>query len=133
MGVERTQESLIHLDTHVALWLYDKVFIALSKRCKQALSQSQIYISPMVLLEMQYLYEIQKLIIAPNTIIRTLVEDLDLKIANEPFDLVAQYAIQNTWTRDPFDRIIVAQAQVQNALLATIDKKILKNYKKALI
>lgn len=87
----------------------------------------------MVLIELQYLFEIGKLRMAPNIIVQCLTEDVDLKISEIPFALVAQYALQNTWTRDSFDRIIVADAQANNAPLATADKMILKNYKLALI
>ena len=40
-------------------------------------------------------------------------------------------AIEQTWTRDPFDRIIVAQSKLADAPLLTKDNTIRKQYKKA--
>ena len=49
---------------------------------------------------------------------RRLVLDLEkrigLKICEHPFDEVIKYAIKQDWTRDPFDRIVVAQASIQS-------------------
>ena len=36
-----------------------------------------------------------------------------------------------TWTRDPFDRIIVAQAKIRNSALVTRDREIRLHYSKA--
>jgi len=37
-----------------------------------------------------------------------------------------------SWTRDPFDRIIVANAAVNHNILVTKDQNILENYEKAI-
>lgn len=36
-----------------------------------------------------------------------------------------------SWTRDPFDRIIVAPASLNHNILVTKDQSILKNYENA--
>ena len=49
-----------------------------------------------------------------------------------PFATVAELAIDNAWTTDPFDKIIVAQAQAnRNAPLITSDSNIAENYAQA--
>lgn len=42
-----------------------------------------------------------------------------------PLAAVIEAAMGHGWTRDPFDRMIVAQAQAAGASLATADRKIL--------
>lgn len=133
MGMERTQESMICIDTHVVLWLYDKDLHFLSDRSKKMLQDSQVYITAIVILELQYLYEVGRSKYSPHTIIGELSETLGLKVLDTPFHTVIQYAVQNTWTRDPFDRVIVADAQARNVPLITADKIIQKYYSKALV
>jgi PIN domain nuclease of toxin-antitoxin system len=45
---------------------------------------------------------------------------------------VIDAAVQMKWTRDPFDRLITAQAAVYKNILLTKDETIRKNYLKAL-
>ncbi len=40
-------------------------------------------------------------------------------------------SLQEKWTRDPFDRLIVSHAKLKSATLITKDPHILKNYIKA--
>ena len=41
-------------------------------------------------------------------------------------------SVKETWTPDPFDRLIVAQARLLDASLITKDELIHKHYKKAI-
>lgn len=41
------------------------------------------------------------------------------------------HAHRESWTRDPFDRIITAQAAVSGAVLLTRDERIRANYRQA--
>jgi len=50
---------MIYLDTHVVLWLYLRKGDGLSERARQLIEyEPEILISPMVLLELDYLHEI---------------------------------------------------------------------------
>ncbi len=53
-----------------------------------------------------------------------LAEDIDLRMNETPFaDIVAQ-AQSLDWTRDPFDRLVVAETLATGGLLVTRDEKI---------
>ena len=58
---------------------------------------------------------------------------LSAKIAIQPCDLalsrIIQAALSLHWTRDPFDRLITANASLLNAPLLTWDQTILINYR----
>jgi len=45
-----------------------------------------------------------------------------------PFRTVAEHSLSETWTRDPFDRLIVANAKARNAWLITKDSRIASHY-----
>lgn len=122
---------MIFLDTHVVVWLYQGRTDLLSKRAEEIIEkEDDIYISPIVLLELQYLFEIGKIIKPAKVVIEALVEDIGLEMAEDSFDGVVEQSLSENWTRDPFDRIIVAQARKNTALLISKDRLILENYGK---
>jgi PIN domain nuclease of toxin-antitoxin system len=50
---------MIYLDTHVVLWLYLRTGEGLSERARHSIEyEPEILISPMVLLELDYLHEV---------------------------------------------------------------------------
>lgn len=119
---------MIFLDTHVFVWLYAGLREKFSEKAIQLLDSNDLKISPIVMLETQYLYEIKRI----QTPARTLYEDLHLRlgvtVANDDFSLITQNALNFSWTRDPFDRLIVAHSMALSASLLTADKTILDNY-----
>jgi len=82
----------------------------------------------MVRLELQYLKEIKRLNVAPATILDEFTSIMGLMICNTPFSAIIRQAELETWTRDPFDRIIVAQARLHGAPLVSKDETIRANY-----
>ncbi len=120
---------MIYLDTHVAVWLYAGDISRLSQNAKKAVNEHSLIISPMVSLEMTYLHEIGRLNTDMPVIAAYLKEAVGLEICSIPFGKVVDYAIKQTWTRDPFDRLIVAQAAVTKSGLITKDEMIRKHYK----
>lgn len=120
---------LIYLDTHVVVWLYAEgvagVPDGVARRIETA---DEVRISPMVRLEMQYLYEIGRLAEGPLRPLDALEAVLGLSVCDAPFPAIVREAEQQAWTRDPFDRLIVAQAALQSAPLLTRDETILANY-----
>ena len=119
---------MIYLDTHVVVWLYSGLTNKLSELAKNLINANEVYISTIVRLELQYLYEIERIIDEPDTIVTDLSEQIDLKICNKNFDEIISIALKINWTRDPFDRIITANARVNNNILSSKDRKILNNY-----
>lgn len=124
---------MIYLDTHVVLWLYALRGEGLSIRACQLIEESvTVLISPMVLLELVYLYEIDRLKVESDQIYRYLQQKIRLKVCTKPFFDVIQLASKQSWTRDPFDRIITAQAAIDHKTLVTKDITIRQHYSKAI-
>lgn len=125
-------ERLIYLDTHVVVWLYAGELTLFPKQVVRILENEELLISPIVLLELQYLLEVEKIKAKPEKIFSELEEEIGLKICRQEFCKVVMESLKQSWTRDPFDRLIVAQARLAQAFLITKDQFILKNYSKAL-
>jgi PIN domain nuclease of toxin-antitoxin system len=82
---------------------------------------------------LQYLFEIKRIVKAPMALIDQLQTLIGLKVSDHPFAAVARTALFETWTRDPFDRMIVAQARSDGyAGLVTTDEKIREKYSKTI-
>ena len=89
-------------------------------------------ISPMALLELDVLYEIQRIWVQSSVISGYLESKINLKICDRNFRDVVQIASTMLWTRDPFDRIITAQAAIGKNTLVTKDGMIRRKYSAAL-
>lgn len=61
-------------------------------------------------------------------IIANLSEQIGLKICKKNFNDIISISLTITWTRDPFDRIITANALLNNNMLLSKDQNTLKNY-----
>jgi len=116
------------LDTHIAIWLYEKRLDLLSEKAKQYIEKNDLFISPVVKLEIEYLFEIEKIKDNSDTIYSFLERNIDLKIEKSSFLEIIKISLDEKWTRDPFDRIIVAHAKLKDCTLISKDKKINKNY-----
>jgi PIN domain nuclease of toxin-antitoxin system len=114
----------MHLDTHVVVWLHDGQRQRIPEAAQQLLDTEPLAISPIVELEIAYLFEIGRISYPPDVVLADLAP-LDLSVSASPFSSVVRAAIGLRWTRDPFDRIIVAQAIVDGVPLLTADKTIL--------
>ena len=63
---------MIYLDTHVVVWLYSGLTDKLSELAKNLINANEVYISAIVRLELQYLYEIERINDEPDAIVRDL-------------------------------------------------------------
>lgn len=122
---------MIYLDTHVVVWLYAGDKNKLTKLGTDLINSHELLISPIVQLELQYLLEIKRITQPADVILKDLSKSIGLKTCNKPFEAIIEQSINQNWTRDPFDRIIVAQASIKKSSLLTKDKTILENYKEA--
>lgn len=123
---------MIYLDTHVAAWLYASATELLSPEAVRRLDAvDDIRISPMVRLELQYLFEVGRVTQPASLVIDALQAGLGLHVCDAPSPAVARAAEEETWTRDPFDRIIVAQAALARAPLLTKDRTLHDHYDRA--
>lgn len=126
------KRRLIHLDTHVVCWLYAGRVELLSPLAREAIERETLAVSPMVGLELQYLREIRRIRVGPKRILAALRADLGLAMSDLPFATVAARAQTFIWTRDPFDRLIAAEAAAARARLVTRDDVLRRHFHSAL-
>jgi PIN domain nuclease of toxin-antitoxin system len=123
---------VIHLDTHVAAWLYAGRTDLFPAGVRSRLEREDLVVSPMVVLELQYLYEVGKTTEPGDVVMSALRRVLPVQVSDLPFEAVVSSALGATWTRDPFDRIIASQADLAEAPLVTKDRNIHRHYSRAL-
>jgi len=123
---------MIMLDTHIAVALYEGRTAGLGAAAKRAIDREAVSISPAVLLELELLHEIGRLRVGAESISRHLGERLAIRIAGERFGDVVVEALSLGFTRDPFDRLIVAHAALAKAALITQDALLRYRYPKAM-
>jgi PIN domain nuclease of toxin-antitoxin system len=119
---------LIYLDTHVVVWLYAGLLEKFSQSVRVILNENEIRISPIVRLELQYLYEIERVKEPAQSIVADLADRIGIRVCDKDFSSVISQAILLKWTRDPFDRVIVAQAALNDNILISKDQSILEHY-----
>ena len=119
---------MIYLDTHIVVWLYAGLLEKFSQSIQTALNENEILISPIVRLELQYLYEIERVREPALVIVPDLVDRIGLKVCEKDFNVVISQAIKLKWTRDPFDRLIVANAALNDNILISKDQNMLAHY-----
>jgi PIN domain nuclease of toxin-antitoxin system len=117
--------AVIHLDTHVLVWLYAGELQRLSAAGRDLIERERLAISPMVSLELTYMYEVGRIRVPAAAVIDELVPRLELQPAASSFATVVQHAQTLTWTRDPFDRLIAGHALADDAGLLTADETLL--------
>jgi PIN domain nuclease of toxin-antitoxin system len=119
------------LDTHTAVWLYEGEAGRFTDKGIALLEQEILTISPVVLLELEYLFEIGRLIKKPGNILEYLEDRFGISITDIGLLKLIHRACNQFWTRDPFDRLIVCHADLEQALLLTKDETILFHYPRA--
>ena len=83
-------------------------------------------------MEMQFLQEVGRVNAAPAEWLRILQRDFEVAICPIPFYTVIQASSSENWTRDPFDRLIVAQAKAGEGKLITKHRRIHDHFANAL-
>ena len=119
---------MIYLDTHVVVWLYAGQLARFSDEIQALLNEHDLRICPIVQLELQYLHKIERITVDAQTILTDLGARIGLQICDKRFQAVVGEATAVSWTRDPFDRLIVANASLNNDILLTKDQNILTHY-----
>lgn len=119
---------MIYLDTHVVAWLYAGEVERFSASGRRRLERDELWVSPIVQLELQYLHETGRLRVDSSLVMDSLAASIGLRVCDAPFAGVVRESLAQSWTRDPFDRLIVAQAQLRAASLLTKDRTIRRHY-----
>lgn len=126
--VRTSKSGIVHLDTHVVCWLYEGRTELLSSTAMKVVENGLLQVSPMVRLELTYLHEIGRINRSGASVLEALASDIGLSVADVSFTQVTKTAEALTWTRDPFDRIIVAHCMVAGAVLVSKDALIQQNF-----
>ena len=120
---------IAYLDTQVAVYLGEGALKRVSDEAQELLGRAELLISPMALIEMEILNEIRRIDLSATDIVRKLEYEIGLRVCTMPFTKIAEIALDEAWTRDPFDRMIVAQAKANGlAYLISADAEIAMNY-----
>lgn len=118
-----------YLDTQVTAWLAQGSLDRLSGPAKEEMEKTDLLVSPIVLLELEYLYEIKWILLPAEDILRKLRHEAGVRICRLDFPAVVSAGLHEKWTRDPFDRLIVAHAKANGlSPLISSDEKIRDNY-----
>jgi len=123
--------AVTYLDTHVAAWLYAGRVDLLPAAVRKRLDEDDLFISPAVTLELQYLFEIGRTSQPGAQVVDALTRQIGLQVCQQPLSEVVAAALKLSWTRDPFDRLIVGQAIVRNAGLLTKDRNVRRHFQGA--
>ena len=121
-----------YLDTHVAVWLYAGRVEEFSPAVLAEVESAELRISPIVLLEIRLLQEIGRIDAGPDDILNVLRRDIGLTVCAIAFPDVVLASFAESWTRDPFDRLIVAHAKAGKGKLISKDRKIRLAFNRAL-
>lgn len=112
---------MIYIDTHVAAWLFAGFVERFPPTARDLMEENGLFISPMAVLELRYLREIGRLSVDAPMILGYLETAVALQVCRLPFHRIIVEAMNQVWTRDPFDRIIAAQARAAGRQLLTKD------------
>jgi len=110
------------LDTHFVVWIVTKADRLTS------FSWIERYrpwgVSPVTLLEIQFLAEIGRIELQNPQFTDALSRDSRFLIDEVPLVPLIRKAMELTWTRDPFDRMITAHSATRRIPLCTTDRTI---------
>jgi PIN domain nuclease of toxin-antitoxin system len=108
------------LDTNALIWLEQG-----HRRAKPLTkASSALYISPASMLELQMLNEAGRIRLSPGAL-DTLTHDERWMLDDPPAAGWFLRSADVSWTRDPFDRLIIAHARLRGWRLATGDSAVL--------
>ena len=112
---------MILLDTNAVNWLHHG-----HRRARRLESQTRpLYVSPANLLELQLLIEVGRIRLRSGATVLDLADDDRSAMDNPPSVDWFERALDLAWTRDPFDRLLVAHAALRGWRLVTGDGSVL--------
>jgi len=112
---------MILLDTNALIWLEQ----GHARMRSLARSTRRLYISPANLLELQFLLEAGRIRLRGATVAEV-AENERWILDDPPAAAWFTKALDVGWTRDPFDRLLVAHARLRGWRLATGDTALLE-------
>jgi PIN domain nuclease of toxin-antitoxin system len=117
---------VIHIDTHVALWLRagDRGRL---RPIRRTLDVADLAVSPFVVLELQALFEIGRIRESGRWVAQHLAEDHGVNLVDTLLAEACERALDLSFTRDPFDRLIAGHALAAGTELLTVDERLLEH------
>ncbi len=115
------------LDTHFLIWL-----VLASKRIAKFpwLDRYRPWgVSPVSFLEIQFLAEIGRLTVRNPEFTNAVMRDVRFTVDDIPLTSLVRHALQLDWTRDPFDRLLVAHSSARRVAFCTTDRGILNHHR----
>ncbi len=125
-------ESGTFIDTHVAVWLCNGELQQLSPTALKYIEELPLCISPISIMEIDLLHEIGRFKLSGKGLFDLMNRMSPLQLIDDPLSKLVEQSKNLHWTRDPFDRLIVAHAQLHQMPVITRDRKIREHYKKAI-
>jgi PIN domain nuclease of toxin-antitoxin system len=113
-------EAVIFLDTNAVIW-----FDQNHPRARKLARATRLLVSPASILELQLLEELGRLRLRSGT--RGIIDSEAWEIDEPPAADWFARAAEESWTRDPFDRLIIAHARLRRLRLATGDTMLLEH------
>lgn len=112
-------------------WLYEGADNRLPEAARALLASGEPGVSPIVELELAYLYEVGRVSEPPSAPLAALQQTIGLSVIDVSTASLVDAASTLSWTRDPFDRLIAAHTIVAGAPLVTADRTILEHLPQA--
>jgi PIN domain nuclease of toxin-antitoxin system len=127
---KRLGNTLIaYLDTHVVLWLAAGKVNRLTSKARGLLDRAELLLSAMAFLELEYLHELGRTKFPARDLLKKVNHEINLSLCEIPLSTIISTALDEKWTRDPFDRLIVANAKANGfAWIVSADEAIHKHY-----
>ncbi len=120
---------IAYLDTQALVWLSQGSLDDISPKVTRLIQHADLLYSPMVLLELEFLHEVKRNKQPARDIQLKVEHELGVRLCDLPFSAIASAALDEKWTRDPFDRLIVANAKANGfAWLISADETIARHY-----
>lgn len=116
----------IYLDTHLLVWLYSGEKHLVSDNALELIERHELFTGEVNILELEYLHEVGRIATNALEIYNDLATTLDLKLCNNSSKTIMK-SLELKWTRDPFDRIMVANCTISGLPLITKDRVIHKH------
>lgn len=122
-----------YIDTQIAVWIALGELDRLSTAATQHIRNANLLISPAVVLELEFLYEIKRFTLRAQDITRKLEHEVGARVCGLGFAEIVAVSLDEKWTRDSFDRLIVAHAKANGlSPLVSADRMIHQNYVRAI-
>jgi PIN domain nuclease of toxin-antitoxin system len=122
LEIPRQTPTLILLDTNVLIWVEQT-----HRRVRRLLAvERKFYISPANILELQFLVETGRIRLRSG-VVASFIDDDRWVLDEPPATAWFVRALNLSWTRDPFDRLIAAHVLYRGWRLATADGDLLQH------